>query len=59
MTQSIEFILISKRSAVENSGTVELVSSQLVRGLLQFGHSELLLLEAGSSGTQSNRNVRH
>jgi hypothetical protein len=29
----------------------ELVGEQLVRGLLQFGRCELLLLEAGSWGT--------
>jgi hypothetical protein len=35
-----------------------LVSSQLVKGLLQFSPCELLLLEAGSRGTEIVRESR-
>jgi hypothetical protein len=40
--------LVSEYSTVELS---ELLSSPLVKGLLQFSRCELLLLEGGSQGT--------
>jgi hypothetical protein len=55
LTGSIQLVSAVQLSTVEWS---ELVSSQLVRGLLQFGRCELLLLEDGSWGTGIVREPR-
>jgi hypothetical protein len=50
MIRPTEFNSVNKWSAAEWSEVSWLVSSQLVTGMVKFGHCELLLLEAGSWG---------